>query len=263
MDLPEHLLKVAREQINEPEDPAARAQAVVDLRARLEALPEGERPHRLDDDFLIAYIRGCKYRLELAERKILALEAFRRENPQWVQVRAEVHDCAKRSCRWRWASPRARPLHRDLPGCGRRAHPMLRGPPPGDATILSQDLRAEEFVDFYGQGFMRILKGHAKDGCMISTLLPAKMTDIQDPNIFMRWNFWVLSELLTDPNLQVRRQVAWPGPLLPGSAAASAAPAATAAARRVAAAGRAAAAPAATPAAHPLPPPRRRSAARS
>lgn len=65
------------------------------------------------------------------------------------------------------------------------------------------DLKAEEFVDFYNQGFMRILDGHDKEGRFISCLLPARMTEIKDPKLFMRWNFWVLNELLMDPYLQV------------------------------------------------------------
>jgi hypothetical protein len=66
-----------------------------------------------------------------------------------------------------------------------------------------QDLRAEEFVELYGQGFMRVLKGKDNDGNFISCLLPAKMSEIADATIFMRWNLWVLSEVLMDMHLQV------------------------------------------------------------
>lgn len=50
---------------------------------------------------------------------------------------------------------------------------------------------------------MRILSGRDKEGRVISTLLPARMTDIKDGALFMRWNFWVMEQMLKDPYMQV------------------------------------------------------------
>jgi hypothetical protein len=121
LDLPPDLAKVAREQLNE--DPATRHEVLAELRLRLEQLPEGQRPYRLDDAFLVAYLRGTKFRVELAAKKILALEAFRREHPEWVKVRGLGRD------ELLWPG-RAGDRPQPKPSCGpasRRAEP---GPPP-------------------------------------------------------------------------------------------------------------------------------------
>ncbi len=148
LDLPADLLKVAEEELGETAE--VRAKCLKELREKLEAIPKEKQPHRMDDDYLIAYLRGTKFRVEMAEKKIKSMAEFMQTYPEWCK-----------------------------------------------------DLRAEEFTELYGQGFMRILKGRDKQGRVITCLLPAKMKEIKDPTIFMRWNVWAMNEMLNDTYMQV------------------------------------------------------------
>ena len=148
LDLPPELARIAEAELNET--PEARIAAILELRKRLEQLPEDQRPARLDDDYLVAFLRCTKYRLDIAEKKLINLAKLTRQYPEY-----------------------------------------------------SSNLRAEEFEEMYGQGFMRVLNGHDKDGRVISCLLPARMKELKDHTVFMRWNFWVMDQYLDDPYMQV------------------------------------------------------------
>jgi hypothetical protein len=149
LELPPELSKIAETELNETLE--TRTTGILELRKRLEHLPEDLRPARLDDDYLVAFLRCTKYRLDIAEKKLVQLAKLRRQYPEY-----------------------------------------------------SSNLRAEEFKEMYGQGFMRVLNGHDKQGRVISCLLPAHMKDLKDPTVFMRWMFWVMDQFLDDPYMQVR-----------------------------------------------------------
>jgi len=51
----------------------------------------------------------------------------------------------------------------------------------------------------------QVLPGLSRGGARMSTLLPAKMADIKDADLFLRWNLWCLGRLQSDPDLQARR----------------------------------------------------------
>lgn len=73
--LPPDLAKAAEEKLGET--PEKRAECLLELRNRLQTLPADQQPHRMDDEYLVAYLRGTKYRLDVAEKKIKSMEAFR------------------------------------------------------------------------------------------------------------------------------------------------------------------------------------------
>lgn len=148
LELPPDLAKVAEEELGETAE--VREKCLKELREKVEAIPKEKQPYRMDDDYLLAYLRGTKFRVEVAEKKIKNMAEFMHSFPEWCK-----------------------------------------------------DLKAEEFSELYGQGFMRVLSGQDKHGRVISCLLPAKMKEIKDPTIFMRWNVWCMNEVLNDPHMQV------------------------------------------------------------
>lgn len=58
--LPPDLAIVAERDLGETVE--VRERCMKELRDKLEALTEADRPHRLDDDYLIAFLRGTKVR---------------------------------------------------------------------------------------------------------------------------------------------------------------------------------------------------------
>jgi hypothetical protein len=88
-DLPEHLVTVAKEELNESED--TREELLLELRQRLQQLPEEDQPHRIDDAYLIAFLRGNKWRLDVAETKIRNMQKFRKEHPQYCEEHPAEH----------------------------------------------------------------------------------------------------------------------------------------------------------------------------
>jgi len=53
-----------------------------------------------------------------------------------------------------------------------------------------------------------VLPGLSRGGARMSTLLPARMADIKDADLFLRWNLWCLGRLQSDPDLQARQRAA-------------------------------------------------------
>lgn len=98
LDLPPDLAEVARRELNET--PELRAESLQQLRQRLEQLPTEQRPHRLDDGFLVAFLRCTKYRVDVAEKKLVALAKMRKQYPEYcTNLRAsefkEMYDQAR------------------------------------------------------------------------------------------------------------------------------------------------------------------------
>jgi hypothetical protein len=98
LDLPPDLAEVARRELNET--PELRAESLQQLRQRLEQLPTEQQPHRLDDGFLVAFLRCTKYRVDVAEKKLVALAKMRKQYPEYcTNLRAsefkEMYDQAR------------------------------------------------------------------------------------------------------------------------------------------------------------------------
>lgn len=98
LDLPPDLAEVARRELNET--PELRAESLQQLRQRLEQLPTEQQPHRLDDEFLVAFLRCTKYRVDVAEKKLVALAKMRKQYPEYcTNLRAsefkEMYDQAR------------------------------------------------------------------------------------------------------------------------------------------------------------------------
>lgn len=71
-----------------------------------------------------------------------------------------------------------------------------------------QNISGEEFRDFYGAGFMRVLPTTDRLGRRISILIPRNMGKFQGgPDTFLRWNVWSTERIMRDPAVQVKGTV--------------------------------------------------------
>lgn len=77
----------------------------------------------------------------------------------------------------------------------RRAHPEY-----------FTDLKGEEFREFYGQGFMRVLRTPDKLGRCVSLLMPKRLASA-DLSVMMRWNMWSMERMSRNPHFQVNGMV--------------------------------------------------------
>jgi hypothetical protein len=77
IDLPPDLVERAQRELAETTEIAHASLA--DLRSQLQALPASEMPERLDDEYLIAFLRPQKFRVAEAKAKVIAYNAYKRK----------------------------------------------------------------------------------------------------------------------------------------------------------------------------------------
>jgi len=86
-NLPPHLAEMAERDFGETVE--TRTTAIAELRARLEALPEKERPTDLSDTNLIRFLRNRKYNIDRVVETMKAYTKFHADNAELFNITAE------------------------------------------------------------------------------------------------------------------------------------------------------------------------------
>ncbi|PNH10873.1 Alpha-tocopherol transfer protein-like [Tetrabaena socialis] len=191
MDLPAELEARARRDLGET--PESRVSSLQALRDHFENHPE-DKPHRLDDPYLLMYLRHAKFDVAKACARIAATERWLRD------CREEIGD--RRGAR----GVEEREYEERGPGEGKWGGITQLTPP-----LLSQitQLRGEMFKEVYDKNFLGILGPYrrTREGATISLMFLRNLDALEEPGMLLKWNAWVLNRAVHDPYLQVCGQV--------------------------------------------------------